>query len=425
MNNWILGISCLLAAMTIRAGEQEFRAFTSADGRTLEARIVEHDSKKGKIKIERHGARAVWVAPDVFGAADQAYIKDWVVANNFLSPVNLMITLSLKEKKSQGNHTAVKYELTFLNKGSAPVEIHGYEYLCLVERNAHEKKSDRVRMWGRWESKEALNLQTGKHTHELRDSLILDEENYKEEIKGIWIRMKGPSLDGRIMCRDLCLPLNFVREFNWVEVRENARENLLNPELGEALWLSRKNGGKPTDAREYRRWFFEIQADIKNHSEAGKRAEARSCYIELVALYDPEYEDDRGSMAAEIADCARRIHDMDAVLKWYETALRVGDEENWRRLIVEILTSGDPKFLDVPKAIEYAKLLIKKDKKNPEYYKLLARAYGYDGNFLSAIKAQKDAISRAENKRWPKGSIDTLRTTLTRYEKGQGPINFY
>lgn len=422
----MVGIWMLLAG-AVRAAEDDasgYRTFTSKDGRSIEGRIVEYDVQKGKIQLERRGAGIVWVTPDVFSEKDKKYLKEWSAADLFRSPENLVITLGLKERKVQDDYVGVRYSLTFKNRASSNVQVQGYEYVCHVERNRQGKR-DRVRMWGHWECEEKFDLQPGTHVHELRDSLLLDENIYGEEIKGVWVRIKGPSLDGRVVFRDVCLPTRLPRDFKWLEIRKYARDNLLNPALGETIFDTRRNGGKPSDKKEYREWFYEIISEIKGHIDTRNRAEGRKCFQELAELYDPEYDDDRGSMAGEVGFQARLLGDTTKALEWYEVALRVGNDENWCRLIVEILTSGDPKHVDSPKAIEYAKRLVKEDEKKPEYHTFLARAYAYGGNFARAIKAQKTAIERAEKKGWSVEAISNLGITLARYQKGEKPVNLY
>jgi hypothetical protein len=49
----VIAMSLLLVSVVQGAGDDDSRTFTSTDGRTMEARILEYDSGRNLLKIER------------------------------------------------------------------------------------------------------------------------------------------------------------------------------------------------------------------------------------------------------------------------------------------------------------------------------------------------------------------------------------
>lgn len=66
---------CLLFCATLSA--QNLRTFTSTDGQTIEASVVNYDPNNGKVVIRRVDNHKFTVPYDRFSKEDQAYLDDW------------------------------------------------------------------------------------------------------------------------------------------------------------------------------------------------------------------------------------------------------------------------------------------------------------------------------------------------------------
>ena len=63
MKHVLLGVACLIIAMSVFAegsvNDDGYHTFTSSDGRTIQAKIIEVDTSNDKVRIKRENGRAV------------------------------------------------------------------------------------------------------------------------------------------------------------------------------------------------------------------------------------------------------------------------------------------------------------------------------------------------------------------------------
>lgn len=65
-----------IAAISVAVLRADLREFTSSDGKTLQAELVEH--RDGKVTLRRADGKEFEVAPNVFSPEDQIFIKEWI-----------------------------------------------------------------------------------------------------------------------------------------------------------------------------------------------------------------------------------------------------------------------------------------------------------------------------------------------------------
>ena len=70
-------ILTLIFILTNTVWSEEFRAFTSKEGRVITARIINFSSYTGKVQLERENGRKVWVDPEIFSSKDKKFIAAW------------------------------------------------------------------------------------------------------------------------------------------------------------------------------------------------------------------------------------------------------------------------------------------------------------------------------------------------------------
>jgi hypothetical protein len=44
----------------------------------------------------------------------------------------------------------------------------------------------------------------------------------EEQLKGFWVKVYGPELDGQQMCREWCYPSDTMEEYTWQEVTKTS-----------------------------------------------------------------------------------------------------------------------------------------------------------------------------------------------------------
>jgi hypothetical protein len=228
MKRWILGIVCLLMGISVSAEEDQYRLFTVADGRAIEARILRVRASDGSVQIEPRKKRSVWVKMDVFCEQDQAYIQNWLAADQFLSS-----SLRLSIKKKSSGKDGVYYELTVNNQTEVALRNLEVNYLLYVEKQGFNGKSDSDRYESgtfnlRQLAAKSKEVVITKITNETRTHTTKTERytNYSNggsstytqqvqvkatetKVKGVWFHIQGPALDGQSAVRELCLPSNF------------------------------------------------------------------------------------------------------------------------------------------------------------------------------------------------------------------------
>lgn len=248
---WMVALLLGLLAAGSGSGEEGFRIFTSADGRSIEARITEYNAVRNKLRIERRDKGSAWVAPDVFCKEDREYIKQWISASLFLAESNLKVSLkktkiaNFGSKKSHKETNNIGFEVKLQNRSKEPVNISGIEYRYYVRtvRTGAGKDSERSEE-GRLNAgtlkasqtqvltTSSLSLYTTyreqvETTQSYSGGVSIDRSIVKvseDELRGIWIRIYGPKVDGRRLFRDVTYPKNLREKAAWMPVSRNQGE---------------------------------------------------------------------------------------------------------------------------------------------------------------------------------------------------------
>ncbi len=151
----LLGMLCLVAH-----AEDEYRSFTDAQGRSIRLRVTACDLSRDSVTVQKENRQRVTVKISGFSAEDQAYIKEWHMANELLSERNLKIVcddtvvFSRKEDIKGTEYSGGTYDLTpttvvvgykkyeetacrvsMENKGSVPIENARIEYRLYYEQD--------------------------------------------------------------------------------------------------------------------------------------------------------------------------------------------------------------------------------------------------------------------------------------------------
>jgi hypothetical protein len=227
-------VVCFMVGFSVwvHAEESEFRAFTSSDGRVIEARILDYNSSRNKLHIERMNAKKIWIDPSVFSESDRIYIKKWIAASDFLAKSKIRITID-KHKKSAGkNGDDVHYSITLQNRSKTDFKDLYLDYRFYVE-GKEKRGRDRC-------IKGSLTLEDlpagGKHTLNTKVERMHEEYDRHTEIsydeygtstdtvedkvrdddaQGIWFKIRGPKFEGVPLIREVWFPSELNKKVAW------------------------------------------------------------------------------------------------------------------------------------------------------------------------------------------------------------------
>jgi hypothetical protein len=220
-------------AMALGAAAEEYRIFTSADGRMIQAKILMFNPVRKKIQLERDDGQKVWVEPGIFSGKDQDYIRGWIKASEFLQNSKLRITID-KHKKSEGKKgDNVYYTIAFDNRTDMTYRNLKIEYRFYIEGKGYERRvvKDRV-VSGSLLPGQKKTMQTKMelmveeyetYTETSYDSQgFYDPVTYKKKVRdddarGVWFRISGPELEGKPLIRDSWFPSDLNKRVSWVE----------------------------------------------------------------------------------------------------------------------------------------------------------------------------------------------------------------
>lgn len=437
MKGVIIGLVCLMLAGPTFAEQdplKKIRTFTSADGRSIKGRIVKYDATRKKVYFERENGKKMWIAPVAFSQDGQDFIKEWMVADLFLSESKLKIKIqevemgngrplqsfsgipSAEDKKIK----TIYYKITIQNNTGIEIDCERIDFCCCIEQEGWNGSRDRedwfsghVATSSLKEGKTAfhvgrISLETVHKIREQRDQYgrksTSREKAWEERIRGTLFKLYGPKLEGIPVVREVCNPESFGQKNQWPD--ENHVEELSSQKTVENESPKRVSriGQTPANAEEYKKWFGEITSKFypryspgtgKLMSEKITRAEAHLLYEELAALYDPQYETEKADYIRRLGECASLVREYKAAADCYEKVLKaVGESRSLRMVLSGLYTCEDAEARNGAKAVEHAKVVLASDKKSHAYMTLLARGYACDGQYKLAVKYQRDAISR-------------------------------
>jgi hypothetical protein len=265
----LAGLIVLFAAAALA---DDYRTFTSSDGRTLKAKVIAYDSSTGKVQIEREDRKKLTVSSNAFSQKDQDYLQAWETAQVFMSPAKFKLEIEREEVKTTkkehevdvgeefagggrrgGGESGVitvaidkttdyKYHLAMENKGGMPLKNIIMEYRIFYEQekpvkddkaNKGRRENDpRPEYHVAVEQKKVKDGQSRLKPIEPKENRSVSTENVsllkrsanrpwgdmidlKSGLSGVWIKltMKGPAGDKLI--REIASPESVMNKFAW------------------------------------------------------------------------------------------------------------------------------------------------------------------------------------------------------------------
>jgi len=152
-------VICFCLVCCVIRADEPYRDFHDTQDRTVTAKIIKCDMKKGQVMVEmKDGKRRVTVPLAGFSDKDQTYIKQWYALNESLSESRIKIEtkeLTLEKRTEEDNSDAadsrsgsyignvqesikyeeIAYEIVLQNRGSAPLKDLRIEYKIYYEQS--------------------------------------------------------------------------------------------------------------------------------------------------------------------------------------------------------------------------------------------------------------------------------------------------
>ena len=221
---------------------EDYRIFTDREGRVIEAKVVRFDPRSGKVTIERNNRRKATVSITIFSEADQAYIKEWISAQDFLSNSKLRISIAKKQGKTPSKKNKTQrakppchYEIRLLPSKGTSFETIRIEYcmyiykdkskgedtlsirkdrtdnIRLVAQKQHIEKTKEVKLY-RYYSQQSEQISDGYGGYTTGYSYNKTSEN---DLKGIRVRVYLTTPCGNEFMREICEPASLAKKYEW------------------------------------------------------------------------------------------------------------------------------------------------------------------------------------------------------------------
>jgi tetratricopeptide (TPR) repeat protein len=426
VGKWIIYYAaCILIALSAYSDQSsmsDFRIFTAADGRVIEAKIIACEPARGKVQIERSNRKKVWVQADIFSEEDQNYIRDWITTDRFLSNSKFRISVEKQKGKKSSNGTPIYYELTLDNRTRTSLENLNVDYRIMVEEKGYSHRTDSERSVaghvkfdvlpaGQSIKKKTENvLLVLKYTTQTETTYYSDgssdtdtSKNKVREDKaaGIWLKIQGPELDGNPVIREFIYPSDLNKKYSWdalVAIGSSSKNR------GSSGSIS---GEKQSKARKLR-----VQA---NESVRAKEI------TKAIELYKQAYEEGKGPSDAwwvgRLYLWYEPYKNYKLAREWYDIAI----EQKYYRAhydLAEYYYRGyDQAARDGEKAVYHAEMAAKLNKKDSVTHRILASAYAYNEQFRQAVKAQEKAVEFYGKPPKSETYFNKLKTTLEEYKR--------
>lgn len=241
-------IAALVVGLVGNIFSQDFRIFTSLDGREIEAKLVKVDPRTKKVTLERRNRKKAAIPVNALSETDQTYIKDWASAQDFLS--NSKFRISLEKRKDSVNEKRVEtkrpkapcyYEIKFQNRSSADLSGLKAEYCIykVIDRSRgsandsveviHDRKSNIALDAGAeflWQTEQVklyrIYSAQMESSYDQYGSLSYSTSYNKvseDDVEGLWVKLTYTTSMGNTFSREICEPDSIRDDFTWKSSR--------------------------------------------------------------------------------------------------------------------------------------------------------------------------------------------------------------
>jgi hypothetical protein len=220
------------------AGQGEYHIFTDQQDRTVAAKIITVDAKRGLVELELENKRRTKVNPSVFCEKDQAYIQAWQHHQAFLSGRLFRVSfeaLQFEDKKNsfEDAYRSVEvrqegFDIHLENRSSQAIENIEVEY-CIYYAQQGWKQNEQLCSEGVLYDLVRIEPLAPGEKRTLRTQLVdlykaqmdssfyqrMDENKSDGEVHGIRLRFHMGFSSGEKITREVCMPEGLEARRAW------------------------------------------------------------------------------------------------------------------------------------------------------------------------------------------------------------------
>lgn len=240
---------CLSAAQDVRhenviteSALKEFHDFTTADDKTVKARVRAYYPDQGIVAITKENGSSLKVDLGIFSTADQVYVREWDLIKTFFTQNRFHVSVRKKQNKTGAEHMIwrmeeeIVYAILLENRSDYDLKGLTVDYCIYFE-------PDRL---GYREQIEIQNVKCGtlkigtlaageKMQVETRPVVCPKKggglEYYKEnqairgKARGLWIQIYLPLAGGTKAIREFSSPSSLIKNCQWTPPDATASQN--------------------------------------------------------------------------------------------------------------------------------------------------------------------------------------------------------
>lgn len=241
MNMKVMALAACFGMQSLVANA-EYREFTDATGRKLEAELIRYDASSKKVSLNCKGKGSKTVSISIFSEADQKYIISWNKNQNFLSDQKLKVEFNRRKSKNTDytseyysmsrKYYDCSYKITVKNNSTADFDDVTLEYVVFYTQDKHiHNNRDIEEQHGTLYAKKKISLPK-KSTHEFETEQLLiytyRESGYdynwpdiQSEIDGIILNLSMKSGTGKTISRRIKYPDKLL--LSWTTQTKNVQ----------------------------------------------------------------------------------------------------------------------------------------------------------------------------------------------------------
>jgi hypothetical protein len=229
----IVVVSCSLSW-----GQQEFRTFTDATGRSIRAYIVSYDARKEIVSVKMEKGRTGKIPLRQLSGEDQKYVLLWVQFKDFLDEQRFKVSGDRKRTKEKGGSSGgttldvenVWYELTIENRSDVTFEHVTVDYCIFYEQEAGGTEEGvycgtlKDVQFGATSKMVLATEHVKVYKSQLSDNYYyVDGSNSTQDGKviGVWARFSLELSKGIKEHRDFCLPDTVSSKYRWTSTSKH------------------------------------------------------------------------------------------------------------------------------------------------------------------------------------------------------------
>jgi len=208
------------------AARADYRDFTDASGREINAKLIRYDPIKKKVTIQRKGKGSTTVSISLFSEDDQKYIISWNKNKDFLSPQLLKVEFTRNQSKNADTSRNDSwgedkcYDCTFSieleNRSSVDFKQVKLEYVIFYTQdhyrnNDNDKKEEKS---GRLHAQKTINILKKSTTNietqklHLTRRKVYRQTNLGFKMDGIIVKLRLKTDTGEAIYREIKFPDN-------------------------------------------------------------------------------------------------------------------------------------------------------------------------------------------------------------------------